>query len=353
MAVRHILIVDDQRDAREMFRSSLETLDHKVKITEVPSAEEALLLINRSPVDLVVSDIRLPGMSGFDLQRRLVRLAPETKVILVTGLIDTETRRRMAEIDIEAYFFKPVEIADFLDVVERCLGIIDTGPLPPPADEFGDAPQVNLSDSLASLRKDLKAISVALLDESGHVMARAGDWPDSEMEDLLIPALMGALSTGEKVANLLGRRPPDDLYYFEGMVFDLFAAHVGPSASLMVICDARENDRAEQVLQMMRPAVRDLFGLLMRLGVGTGPQRAEESLDFELIEVVEEEEEEAPALHEIFPQLEQIDFQDADAFWDTALEKSDGTISSSDALSYEQARQLGLAPEDDISTTGD
>ncbi|HSO26439.1 MAG TPA: hypothetical protein VLS48_00085, partial [Anaerolineales bacterium] len=250
------------------------------------------------------------------------------------------------------------EVADFLDVVERCLGIVNTGPLPPPVDRLELKSSVNLADSLVNLRKDLKALSVVLLDESGRVLARAGDWSDNEMENQLIPVLMSALNSGEKVANLLGRRPPDNLYSFQGQAFNLLAAHVGPSATLIVVCEAQTDGNDGLVLQKLRPVARNLGDVLTRLGVDETAQQvgmASEPVDeFEFPTAAEmQTEQQDLALEDVFPEFEPVDLQMVDSFWDTALEKSEETIRNSDALSYEQARRLGLAPGDEDSLEPD
>ena len=70
MSSYHILIVDDQKDIRRVLVSGLQTLGQKLDVIEVPSAEEAMLLAPRRTFDLIVTDVRLPGISGLDLVKR-------------------------------------------------------------------------------------------------------------------------------------------------------------------------------------------------------------------------------------------------------------------------------------------
>ncbi|HWQ83848.1 MAG TPA: response regulator, partial [Anaerolineales bacterium] len=123
MARYHILIVDDQRDVRVLLRSGLETLQLDLKVIDVPSAEEALLVLGKEPIDLMVADVRLPGMSGLELRAQAGRRMPTTQLILITGMTDENVKQQLSQAGVAAYFFKPIQIGLFLEEVCRCLGV--------------------------------------------------------------------------------------------------------------------------------------------------------------------------------------------------------------------------------------
>ena len=77
-----ILVVDDERTAREELCEALRDAGYKVRSAD--SAETALEQVSQRSYDLCISDIRMPGMDGVELLRRLGEIAPETLVILVT-----------------------------------------------------------------------------------------------------------------------------------------------------------------------------------------------------------------------------------------------------------------------------
>ena len=129
-----ILIVDDQRDIVRLIHSTLDTLGHKLEIVESPSGEEALLEASRKKVDLLVSDYRLPGMTGVELMEKIRLRHPEAKAILITGMTDKKSRDEMLNAGAFALFDKPIPLADFLDAVERSLSLERTI-LPPEADD--------------------------------------------------------------------------------------------------------------------------------------------------------------------------------------------------------------------------
>ena len=170
----HILIVEDQRDLARMLQAGMRTLGPEYNVVDVPSGEVALLVAKDQAFDLLVVDIHLPGMSGFELMDKLKARQPEIKVILITGLTDHEIRKRVANAGADAFFFKPIELADLLDTVRRSLGLISPTPPPPPDPEEIEAPQITVADRLSLLRQELQALSATLIDDLGKPLVQAG-----------------------------------------------------------------------------------------------------------------------------------------------------------------------------------
>jgi CheY-like chemotaxis protein len=76
MAAYRVLIVDDNHEVRRMVTASIKTLGAEIDVLNVPSAEEALFISTSQPLDLVVIDIRLPGMSDLEMVDRLLSCPP-------------------------------------------------------------------------------------------------------------------------------------------------------------------------------------------------------------------------------------------------------------------------------------
>jgi CheY-like chemotaxis protein len=350
MGSYRILIVEDQRDVRRMLRTGLETLELELEIVDVPSGEEALLLLTRQPFDVLVADVRLPGISGLELKKRAQINNPELKLILITGLTDPDVRQQIFDAGADAFFFKPLEIADFLDAVERCLGVVGGG-LPPLS--MGDlgTPAASLAERLASLRQLLKAITILLVDERGRVAARAGELPPAFDEHSLVPYLLAAFSATEKVTHYMGGNPSDDFLFFRGAEYDLIMSRVGAPLGLVAILPQETPpERLGIAYQALRSAVQGLLPTLKEIGITL---QVVEKPQEELPEV-ELETDEAPL--EIPAEIETlfapttrrtIRPEEVDAFWDKLVENgSQEGVLSADAISYEQARQLGLTPDE-------
>ena len=357
MGKYRILIVEDQRDVRRLLRAGLETLELDQEIIDVPSGEEALLLLTRQSFDILVADVRLPGISGLELKKRALNNNPDLKLILITGLTDPDVRQQIFDAGADAFFFKPLEMADFLDAVERCLGVAGAK-LPPPSLGDLEVQSVSLAERLANLRQLLDAVAILLVDERGRVAARAGELPNTFDEHSLVPYLLAAFSATEKVTHYLGGNPSDDFLFFHGANYDLVMAQVGETLGLVAILPLdTQPEQLGLAYQALRSAIQGLLPTLKAIGVGL--QNAEQSQS-----TLPEEEivpEEAPV--EIPQEIETlfdasamrtIKPEEVDAFWDQLAEKGiqEGVLNA-DAISYEQARQLGLTPDEGPNEIGE
>src|SRR5512134_3036000 len=180
MPVPSVLLVDDQRDIVRLLHSTLQTLGHELEIIDAPSGEEALLEASRRKVDLLVSDYLLPGISGVELMRKIKVRSPELKVIFISGMTERKARTEMLNAGAVAIFDKPIPLADFLDAVERSLGLVRTI-FPPESSQEVEEHRQTLSELLVGFRQKLSADAVFLISDRGRVLARAGDLYDSSM----------------------------------------------------------------------------------------------------------------------------------------------------------------------------
>ncbi len=86
---KHILIVDDETNIRHSLQKVLEREGYSVRVAA--TAEEALELLKKRKFQVVLSDQKLPGMSGLDLLRKIKEMNPATEVVLITGYGTVET----------------------------------------------------------------------------------------------------------------------------------------------------------------------------------------------------------------------------------------------------------------------
>jgi CheY-like chemotaxis protein len=88
--IMHVLLVEDSDEVSCITVEYLHELGHEV--TAVGTAEEAIPKVAELPIDVVMTDVRLPGMSGLELARHLVKLNPSLPVIIASGYgaIDVE-----------------------------------------------------------------------------------------------------------------------------------------------------------------------------------------------------------------------------------------------------------------------
>ncbi|MGD9823499.1 sigma-54-dependent transcriptional regulator [Desulfobacter sp.] len=106
-----ILIVDDEKDFVEMF--SLRLTRQGEKVSAAYSGQEALDLLEKTQIDVVILDIRMPGMDGIETLKKIKAGHPLVEVILLTGHGSTETAVEGMKEGAFDYLMKP---ADFEDI---------------------------------------------------------------------------------------------------------------------------------------------------------------------------------------------------------------------------------------------
>ena len=109
-----ILVVDDEIDVADLFRQSFrrEVRDGIYVMHFAYSASAALTLLSAGvepPLIVILSDINMPGMDGFDLLGEINRRWPKLPVIMVTAYGDDERRRRASELGALEFLTKPVD----------------------------------------------------------------------------------------------------------------------------------------------------------------------------------------------------------------------------------------------------
>src|SRR5262245_5115746 len=117
-ARRRVLCVDDSRLTREQVRDAL---GDRVDLECVDGAEAAIAALEREPVDLVVSDIEMEGMSGLALLARARRITPGVPFVLLTAHASVDSAVEALRHGATDYLQKPIRPEHLVAVVERVL----------------------------------------------------------------------------------------------------------------------------------------------------------------------------------------------------------------------------------------
>jgi CheY-like chemotaxis protein len=116
---RTILVVDDEPDLVANCERLLHRAGHE--FLRAYSGPDAIALIDRERPDLVVADLRLPGMDGLTVARHARSQAPLIPVILITAYDSPQARASARECGASIYLAKPFSNAAFLDAVRQAL----------------------------------------------------------------------------------------------------------------------------------------------------------------------------------------------------------------------------------------
>jgi CheY-like chemotaxis protein/predicted regulator of Ras-like GTPase activity (Roadblock/LC7/MglB family) len=383
--VKQILVVDDHFEMLEFLRSMLQVSNKDHQVLAVPSAEEALLELRLTNFDLLISDVRLPGMSGFDLVRRARRLRPDIPVVMITAYSTEQGRAEADELGILRYFEKPLDTDGVLTVVHRALyGEQEPTPLAPVA--AVTEVQVNLTDDmerrLDGLRADTGAFGLLLV-AGGHVVYESGGHRGLHPDRIatIVNQKMGHSSM--LAEELGGGDTAFNLLYQSGERYEIYTVNIGRSYFVTLLFEASaRRGRIGTVWVFVQRAVKDLAQILPKLELGKvkepppakpAPQQAEMAtpppVEIPRPEEIppqplppplpEPEPEPAPELEPtvlseeemaefvgLFEGLETADTAtDLDAFWDSALDEGDAAMPTR-GISFEDAVKQGLLSSD-------
>jgi two-component system response regulator PilR (NtrC family) len=114
-----VLVVDDEPNIIEILEMVLR--DEGMDVLKSGSAGEALEILRNHAVDVAISDIRMPGISGVDLLREAKQIAPETTFIMITAFAGTETAIEALQHGAYDYITKPFRMEDLRSIVHRSL----------------------------------------------------------------------------------------------------------------------------------------------------------------------------------------------------------------------------------------
>uniref|UniRef100_A0A7V4G6P4 Response regulator n=1 Tax=Desulfobacca acetoxidans TaxID=60893 RepID=A0A7V4G6P4_9BACT len=112
-----VLIVDDEDDFRETIVKRLRA--RKLEVEGVESGEAALKAVEAQDFDVVVLDVRMPGLDGIETLKELKKKKPLTEVIMLTGHASVESGIQGMQLGAFDYVMKPVPLDELLDKMRQ------------------------------------------------------------------------------------------------------------------------------------------------------------------------------------------------------------------------------------------
>lgn len=398
MAAQHearILIVDDRREQARVLRTSLELLNHGYLITDVPSGEEAILELTRFNFDLLISDYRLPGMSGAELVKRAARMNPGIKAIMMKGTnVVHNIQKEIDGLPVLGIFDKPLDVEAFTNKVDEILlgkQDADTGEVvmvkiePLPTADFDHRAA---DREVATLLEFLGCEAVALVNRAGRIVAKGGIFSEAMCFPELAVLLASNFTTTFEISTYIGEQPPSGLHYYSNNWHDIFALTVSTDFFLVIVFpgDSQKQigavlnfgkktaeriaqviygEGASEVVQQMPASEPDPAPALPQTPVQEAPrislaeeirqQRRREEEAARQAELIEEppppvfaellEESSGDTIDLNFDDLDaDLGSLDADSLWDE--DSLSVHAEGAEALSMEEAMELGFIPDE-------
>ena len=116
-----LLVVDDEEQITEMLQLILQNLGYRV--TACGSSPEALALLEHDPqaFDLMITDMTMPGLTGYELAQKALAIRPGLPIILCTGFSELINKEQAKAMGIRAYLMKPVSVREMAQTVRTAL----------------------------------------------------------------------------------------------------------------------------------------------------------------------------------------------------------------------------------------
>ena len=217
MSKEKILIVDDEKSIRDFLEIMLKKEGYKV--ASASSGEEALKLVNQINYDLVISDVRMKGMSGVELLKSIKEINPETVVLMVTAYASVDTAIDAMKAGAYDYIAKPFKIEEVKYIIRNALdrkrleteNILLKKEL---KSRYGFANLIGTSQKMLEVYAIIKRVSdtktnILITGESGtgkELVARAIHYEGNRKDKPFVPINCGAIPENLLESELFGHQ---------------------------------------------------------------------------------------------------------------------------------------------------
>jgi CheY-like chemotaxis protein len=275
MAGKRILIVDDDESVVFFLGENLAQMGKGYEVEIAYSGEEALARMAKQPFDLLITDLRMPGVDGLELLEQVRARYPDTRLILMTAYGSDKVEAEAHRLEVYRYITKPFEVEELVGVVRQALSkvaVSKKGILVLSGERF----EV-ISQRLSELCSEVGAQCILLADVMGQLITQVGFTAELEVATL-VSLIGGSFATVFEMSRLLGEKEAFNLNYHEGNNYDIYSANVGDNLFLALVFDRRaQPSRIGMVWLYTKRAIKDLLKITSEAEV----VRADEVLNSE------------------------------------------------------------------------
>jgi len=370
---RNILIVDDDIELGDLLAEAVSDMSDSYHVRVARDVDEAMVQVRKSqtqdnPFDLVITDIKMSGLSGLELLEAMYTIAPDTKTIAMTAYNSSDIAERAKELNVQAYLTKPFLISEFRQIVRGSLAppeviqamtIIEEGTAAPSQVQAQVQIQVpgdvknSLTRELASLRTMTGSAMTILMHKSGSVVAVDSPESESDMVNLCATLVNAQSAVIEQMGQTFDQRLQFRQSYFGTESLSLCAYRLNKDFTTAVIFGPTVKEG--QVWYYLRDVSDTLSDLLAGVKLETPPpaptaQAPQAQPTPQPQKTAERTKTQAPppsaeSAREIdLSSLDEINWDETpDMDWNTVVQDTDQGM---DGLSFAEAQQQGLLSEE-------
>lgn len=119
--MKRLLIVDDERIERDGIKMLLKSMGKELDILEAGNGKQALQILHERDVDLLLTDIKMPFMTGLDLAKQVREMGKDMQIAIFSGFGEFTYAQEAIKYDVTDYILKPVKPKEFKATIERML----------------------------------------------------------------------------------------------------------------------------------------------------------------------------------------------------------------------------------------
>ncbi len=232
--LKHVLIVDDEPHVAVLLANALKKLGDEYFFEATQSSAKALEMIRQAqvPYDLVITDYKMPDLSGVDLAQAVRNISPHTQIVVMTAYGTEQLRETVADLGIEGYISKPFSMAQIREIVKQVLGqTVYRDAHPSSASAVVD---MNVHEHLHTLRVNVGARCVLLLGVSGYPLDFDGVTEGMDIANLSALVAANFMAAAE-IGRLLGSGSVFKSSYHEGPEYNIYSYDIDGKFLLAVI----------------------------------------------------------------------------------------------------------------------
>jgi CheY-like chemotaxis protein len=265
---RHILIVDDDVDLANLLAQAVNDDSGVYDVKVARDVDGAMVQVQKAqtaqqPFDLVITDIKMLGLSGLELLEALATIAPATKTITMTAYTSPELAERAHQLNVFAYLTKPFVLSEFRQIVRGALFPTATETQPeikPSTAEVTAAQQVAIGEQLATLRVMTGTNNAFLMRADGTVLAADSLEPDTDIADLCAALVAAQRTVAEQMSRAFGQDCAIRQNYYGTETYSICCYRLDDNYAIAVVFGPAVKEG--QVWYYMREAAKQMQRLL-------------------------------------------------------------------------------------------
>jgi len=233
---KRILIVDDDVTLANVLRKTITLSNSTYQVQLACNADEALAQISRHDFDLIVTDIKMEGLSGLQLLEALRQVAPDTRTIAMTAFDSADVEEQARTLGVYHYITKPFSVQEFRTLVDVAL----KAQAPPTPEKLSPAQSKAVNKTLSDLRANTGTHAAFFIEEdTANVLGVASDSNSLDLTSLAKALIEITHRMTAEVARVFGGSSGFQRSQYVGETFNLTTFRLAGEGLLIVVYDRR------------------------------------------------------------------------------------------------------------------